>query len=87
MESILFISTTEILPHQLQEVVSEMGGKWDDKPTLRHGVLKKGAATLFLNSPTDPSFEYDEQEISEMSVRLGARPKTVICIDIGHGEG
>jgi len=87
MESILYVSTEEITVSQLQDAVQRMGGKWDDEPTLRHGVLTNGDATLFLNSPKAPSVEYDDEEIGELAEQLGSRPRTVICIDIGHSTG
>ena len=87
MESILFVSNQQISTAQLQDAVREMGGSWDADPTLQQGVVFRNGVSLYLNAPMVPSVEYDDEEIKTMTKQLGAKPQTIICIDIGHGEG
>jgi hypothetical protein len=67
--------------------VNSLGGKWSDDATLNHGVIRDGAATVYINKSRAASAEYSDDELAEFITVLGGAPMEVVSIDIGHGEG
>ncbi|MGL4465138.1 MAG: hypothetical protein ACRC1K_23535 [Planctomycetia bacterium] len=87
MDSVLYVSPKLLTTDQLAESLISFGGRWDCDVTLNQGHISTGDAAIYVYPPKEPSIEYDEDEIHEMTETIGTLPLSVVCIDIGHGEG
>ena len=87
METILVLSERPIEFENLKSLVSEMGGRWDDIPTLNQGVIQRGSSAIYFSPPSPPGVEYSVEELSDVADRIGNPPHDMVVINIGHGEG
>ncbi len=87
METILVLSERPIEFEDLKSLVSEMGGWWDETPTLNQGVIQRGSSTIYFSPPISPSIEYSVEDLSDVADRIGNPPRDMVVIDIGHGVG
>ncbi len=87
MDSISYISAQAISNSDLKDTIISLGGKWQDEPEYSQGVIEKGSVVLYVYSPHNPSLDYDDEELVELTIQLGKPPLSLIDINMGHGDG
>ena len=84
-DGIGFVTAHAIADEELKTLISELGGFWNNAPTINQGVLTKGSSSIWCSEPQPPSLNYSLEDLMELADRLGGTPQSVVSIDIGHG--
>lgn len=87
MENLCIVTTEEVSSAQLRKFVELHGGHWNLEQALDQGVIERGKARVFVSATGQVDLSYEKDEVAKLEELLGAQPKTVIDIEIGHAEG
>ena len=87
MKNLLIVTPINVTTKMLQELVFELGGDWDDSPTLNQGVITDSKGTIYISLVSDVCTEYEDDELKAIEKILLQAPKKAIDIHIGHDEG
>lgn len=87
MDNIYVVTPSAVHPLELRKLVEELGGYWNEEPSLDQGVLEKRKAWVFISLAPNFRSEYDPEDLAAVRSALGGEPESAIDIHIGHGTG
>jgi len=87
MENLCVVTIEPVSTAELRQFVESHGGQWNLEETLDQGVIERGSARIFVSATGQVDLAYEEDELAKLEQLLGAPPKTIIDIEIGHGVG
>lgn len=87
MENIGVVTPSVVDPLELRQLVEELGGYWNEEPTLDQGVIERRNARIYVSLAANFLSEYDPEDLASVRNALGVEPQSAVDIHIGHGTG
>ena len=95
MRCIEIVFSKPISASELQSVITNEGGDWQnleaiEQGVIEEGVIEEGAACVFIHLYTQEEIDrgfFDCKEMQEILERVGQIPRSVVQLILGHGKG